>query len=210
MRKSSAKAPAYYPLFLDLRGRRCVVVGGGRVAQRKVKGLLEAQAQVVVVAPEASRALCRWASTGRIRLRQRPYRRADLRGAALVMVATDEAALNARVAQDAEAMGIPVNVADAPGLCTFIVPSVLRRGPLTVAISTSGASPALAATIRRELEGLYPPQLGAYLRRLAALRKELLKGLAARERQGLLKRLGSARALGALRGGQDPFKEVLK
>jgi precorrin-2 dehydrogenase/sirohydrochlorin ferrochelatase len=148
---------AYYPVCLEMAERRCLVVGGGPVAERKVAGLLDAGARLTVVSPAATDRLREWARTHRIRLRPREYAASDLAGHSVVFVATDAGRVNAEVARDARAAGVLINAADDPAHCDFILPAVLRRGELTVAVSTGGASPALARSVRDEL--------GAYLDR---------------------------------------------
>ncbi|HLM77194.1 MAG TPA: bifunctional precorrin-2 dehydrogenase/sirohydrochlorin ferrochelatase [Rubrobacteraceae bacterium] len=140
-----------YPIFLDLEGKRCVVVGGGEVANRKARKLLQARAKVVVVSPEVKPELASMAAE----VRRRPYREGDLEGAFLVFAATDAREVNAVVAREARERGIPINVADKPSEGNFALPSVLRRGQLQVAVSTGGASPALARKIRQELEDAF-------------------------------------------------------
>ena len=163
----------YYPVLLDLAGRRCVMVGGGLVAERRVDGLLAAGAQVVVISPRLTRALDALAAAARISHEPRGYREGDLAGADLVFVATDTGEVNAAVAREARERGLWVNAADDPARCDFILPSVLRRGDLTVAVSSGGRSPALARTIREELE-LYFTDEYALLANLAAeVRDEL-------------------------------------
>jgi siroheme synthase-like protein len=148
---------AYYPVCLDMTDRPCLVVGGGPVAERKVAGLLDAGARVTVVSPSATDRLREWARADRIRLLPREYAAADLAGQAVVFVATDDGGINAGVARDARAGGVLVNAVDDPAHCDFILPAVLSRGGITVAVSTGGASPALARAVRDEL--------GAYLDR---------------------------------------------
>ena len=148
---------AYYPVCLDMTDRPCLVVGGGPVAERKVAGLLDAGARLTVVSPLATDRLREWASADRIRLLPREYAAADLAGQAVVFVATDDGGINAGVARDARAVGVLVNAVDDPAHCDFILPAVLSRGGITVAVSTGGASPALARAVRDEL--------GAYLDR---------------------------------------------
>lgn len=138
----------YYPIFLDLAGKPVLVVGAGKVALRKTKGLLEAGASVTVVAPRAEQEFAHLAVT----LRSRRFRVADMDGAVLVFAATDDRRVNHRVAEAAARRGIPVNVADAPSECAFIVPARITRGNLQIAISTGGESPRLAATLRRKIE----------------------------------------------------------
>lgn len=143
----------YYPVFLNLQDRLCVVVGGGEVAERKVEGLLRVGAWVTLISPGCTAHLQKLGDEGRIRREERPYRAGDLAGAFLVIAATDQREVNQAVAQEAEAQGTLLNVVDVTRLCSFIAPSIIRHGPVTVAISTGGLSPALAKKIRLELEG---------------------------------------------------------
>lgn len=165
---------ALYPVFLELAGRRVVVVGGGRVAERKALALLEAGAALEVVSPTATEALAAAAGGGRLTWHRRPFERGDLAGAALAFAATDARTVNALVAAEARAAGVPCNVADDPGACDFLVPSLVRRGELLVAVSTGGASPAVARRVREELSARFGPEWGAYLGLLSALREALL------------------------------------
>ncbi len=142
----------YYPVLLDLAARRCVMVGGGLVAERRVAGLLAAGAHVIVISPRLTPGLSALADEGRIEHTPRGYRDGDLAGADLAFVATAAAEVNTAVAREAGERGIWINAADDPARCTFILPALVRRGDLTVAVATGGASPALARTIREELE----------------------------------------------------------
>ena len=156
----------FYMACLDLRGRRCVVVGGGSVALEKARGLLECDARVVVVAPEVLAGL----RDEPVSVRLRRYRARDLDGAFLVVVATADEAVSRRVHADAEARGMLCNVADVPELCNFILPSVHRQDPIAVAVSTGGASPALAKRIRDDVASRVGPEHAALAERLRALR----------------------------------------
>ncbi|KAF0184177.1 MAG: precorrin-2 dehydrogenase / sirohydrochlorin ferrochelatase [Nitrospirae bacterium] len=167
----AAKHKSYYPAFLDLSGKKCVVVGGGAVAARKVRSLCAAGAVVTVVSPQLTRDLERLRANGTIQHSAQKYRRGDLRGAFLVIAATSDSAVNERVAKDAAGL---INVADQPGCGNFIVPSSIERGQLTIAVSTLGASPALSRTIRKELEALYPAEVGAYLALIGRLRRKAM------------------------------------
>ncbi len=188
----------YYPAFLRLEGRRCVVVGGGDVAERKVFALLEAGALVTVISPVLTERLSGLKEEGRIEHIGRSYEEGDLEGAAVIIAATGDMGVNRKVSRDAGST--PVNVVDVPELCTFIVPSVVRRGALTVAVSTSGVSPALARSIREELEGLFPDATGPFLDHLRAVRKEVLESdLPPPRRSDLLKRIGGREVLRILR-----------
>jgi len=187
----------YYPVFLNLAGKKALVVGGGRVAERKVLSLLAAGAGITVVSPSLTKRLAKQASEGRITHRARNYRRGDLKGAFLVIAATDDSALNRQVAIDAPAL---VNVVDVPGECNFIAPSVVRRDPLIVAVSTSGASPALSRAIRKELEVLYGPGFSDYLRFVKKIRAKALKEIPdGKKRMKFLKTLASEETLKTIR-----------
>jgi precorrin-2 dehydrogenase/sirohydrochlorin ferrochelatase len=144
--------PSYYPLFLNIRGRKCLVVGGGQVALRKVRALLDAGAVVGVVSPDLCPGLNTLAETGEIAAQKRPFRPGDLEGALITIAATDEDNINLEVAREAGGKGVLVNVVDDPANSDFIVPSCLRRGDVAIAISTAGRSPALARKIRSRLE----------------------------------------------------------
>jgi precorrin-2 dehydrogenase len=151
-RTASTAEMGYYPVLLDLAGRRCVMVGGGIIAGRRVDGLLTAGARVTVISPRLTRTLAARAAEGRIDHEAREYRDGDLDGADLAFVATDAGEVNAAVAREARARGVWINAADDPARCTFILPALVRRGDLTVAVATGGSSPALARAIREELE----------------------------------------------------------
>jgi precorrin-2 dehydrogenase / sirohydrochlorin ferrochelatase len=157
-----------YPLFMDVAGRRCVVVGGGGVASRKARGLLGSGARVTVVAPEVAPEI----ETMGVKVERRPYAPGDLAGAALAFAATDRREVNAAVAREANEGGIPVNVADRPADGDFALPSVLRRGGLQVAVSTGGASPTLARKIRDALEPSFAAEWAGVVEKLRAARDE--------------------------------------
>jgi siroheme synthase-like protein len=181
--------PNYYPMMVDLTGRRCLVVGGGRVAERKVALLLVCGAAVEVVSPVTTLKLTALASAGTIRLAWRAVRPDDLTGAFLIFVATDDPVVNHTVAVQAREAGSLVNVADAPDACTFQVPSAVRRGDLTIAISTGGGSPALAKRLRQRIEATIGPEYEAFLaalRELRALAREA--GLDPAERRTIYRR----------------------
>jgi precorrin-2 dehydrogenase/sirohydrochlorin ferrochelatase len=146
--------PLYYPVFLDLRGRRVVVIGGGAMGEEKVTRLLPYEAQVVVVSPDVTDEVAELADDGTIEWVRRPYRRGDLDGAFIAIVAaTSDDAVNQAVSEEARERNVPLNVADVTELCTWITPSVARRGEVIVATSTGGASPALARRFREILNG---------------------------------------------------------
>jgi siroheme synthase-like protein len=162
-----------FPVMLDLEGRACLVVGGGVVAGRKTAGLLDAAARVTVVSPVLAPAVLDIARDGRLRWWPREYASGDVADFTLVMVATDDEAVNAQVVAEARERSIWVNCADDPARCDFILPSVLRRGPLTVAVSTGGASPTVAHMVREELEAVLPPDYTALTEVVADVRRGL-------------------------------------
>jgi precorrin-2 dehydrogenase/sirohydrochlorin ferrochelatase len=164
----------YYPAYLDLQNRRCLVVGGGQVGTRKVRTLLKCGAEVTVISPEATPQLAELAAQGRIELKQRDYRKGDLDPAFLIISATDDQAINRQVHQDAEAAQRLCNIADQPKLCNFVLPSIINQGDLSIAISTAGKSPAFAKHLRRQLQGQFGPEYGLMLDLMGAIRKRLL------------------------------------
>ena len=168
-----------YPLNIDLTGRRIVVVGGGTVAERKVRGILAADAGpfISMIAPEATAGLRVLAEAGRIVWQCERYAHGMLTGAFLVYAATDAPAVNAAVAAEAEEIGALVNVIDDAARSDFQVPATLRRGDLLPTASTGGGSPALARAIRMELEQFYPPSFEIWMERVAVLRAEMRKAL---------------------------------
>ncbi|MEW6213964.1 MAG: bifunctional precorrin-2 dehydrogenase/sirohydrochlorin ferrochelatase [Nitrospirota bacterium] len=190
----------YYPVFLNLKGKMAFVIGGGKIAERKILTLLKAGADITVISPEVTKRIEKEKLKGRIKHIPRQYRKGDLKNAFLVISATDSQAINKQVSEDATCL---VNVVDAPSLCNFIVPSIIKRGPLTIAVSTSGISPALSKSIRKELEKLYGHEFGDYLKSLEKIRKramkeipnkkkraEFLKGLASKEIIEMLRQKG--------------------
>jgi siroheme synthase-like protein len=145
----------FYIACLKLTGRRCLVIGGGEVGLEKVEGLLACDAAVTLIAPEANAELAQLAAEGSIEWQRREYRDEDLDRAFLAIAATDDTDVNIRVYEDAEARAMLVNVVDVPPLCNFILPAIVRSGPLSIAISTAGASPALAKRMKREIAELF-------------------------------------------------------
>lgn len=183
----------YYPIFLDLSGKRCVVVGGGRVAERKCSTLIRTGARITVISPIITKRLAGYREKGLIRHIPRGYKRCDIKTAFIVIAATDSGEVNEKVAREVLAAGKLLNVVDVPSRCNFIVPSVLRRGLLTIAISTGGASPALAKTIRKELQKLYGREYSGYLDRLRNIRLKVMKEIPdKKEREKFLKGLAAS------------------
>jgi precorrin-2 dehydrogenase/sirohydrochlorin ferrochelatase len=163
----------YYPAILDIAGRTAVVIGAGKVGEGKIEGLLAGGARVRVVSLTATDIVRRWAGEGRIELEERAYRTADLDGAFMVIAATENNATNVRVFEDAEARQMLCNVVDVTHLCNFILPSIVRRGDLAIAVSTGGASPAMARRIRLSLGECYGDEYAVAMELLGSLREEL-------------------------------------
>jgi precorrin-2 dehydrogenase / sirohydrochlorin ferrochelatase len=207
---------SYFPIFVEMKKRRCLVIGGGVVAERKIAGLLEVGAAVTVISPDVTEKIARWSREKLIQFLARRYQAGDLPGYELAFVATSDCEVNAAAFEEGRECGVWVNSADDPAHCDFILPSVLRRGDLTVAVSSGGGSPALARTIREELE-MYLSQEYEQLARLAAearaevhkraldvpfetwrralsgdVRQFLMRGEVARAKSHLLKELGVA------------------
>jgi precorrin-2 dehydrogenase/sirohydrochlorin ferrochelatase len=188
---------AYFPAFLNLKGKKAIVVGGGKVAERKVLSLLKSGAEVTVISPFLTVRLAREKSRENIRHLARRYRKNDLKGAFIVIAATDSPETNQAVGRDAPAL---VNVVDMPAECNFIAPSVVKRGPLTFAISTGGISPAMSKTLRRELEGLYGSRFSDYLGFVKEIRTRAMTQVSDRKkRETLLKGLASEEMIEMLR-----------
>ena len=161
----------YYPVFLSIQDKKCVVVGGGNVAWRKVCSLKEAGAKVTVVSPDFCPELERELGVERIRQK---YDTGILKGAVLVVASTDDGVVNKKVFSDAVESGILVNVVDKPDLCSFIVPASIQRGDLCISISTGGASPALARNIREYLEGQFGEEFNEFTKLLSEMRRKML------------------------------------
>jgi len=164
---------SYYPVFLEVRERRCIVCGGGNVALRKVEALLRAEALVTVIAPEICPELAQMADDKMIAVTQREYREGDLEGAFVVVAATDDRQANRGIATDARKHNCLVNAVDDAGCSDFIVPSSVNRGALTIAISTGGRSPALARKLRTQLETQFGEDFGELVTLLGDVRAEL-------------------------------------
>lgn len=170
----------YYPVFLEMKDRRCVVIGGGAVAERKVEGLVAVGANVTVISPGITDRLNELLKEGAIRHVAREYQSSDRAGYDLVFVATDNAEINAAIFNEARSLRIWVNSADDPDHCDFILPAVIRRGELTVAVSTGGASPAVTRTIREDLDAYFTTDYAQLVQIAAEVRRELKeKSLAA-------------------------------
>jgi precorrin-2 dehydrogenase len=201
---------SYYPVFLDLRGRRALVVGGGPVADQKVARLLRAGAEVTVVAPRAVESLVRLAEGGRLALFTRAYSPDDMRGIDLAIAATNDAGVNRGVSADARRSGVLVNVVDGPEQSSFIAPAILERGALQVAVSTSGASPSFAAFVRDRLAAEIGPEYEAALRVLRSVRERLrAEARPAAERKRVLASLAASGLVERVRAKDRPSVDRL-
>ena len=197
-----------YPIVLNLSGRSALVVGGGEVALRKARALADAGARVRVVAPEFSAG---FAEDGRFECVAARYEKRHIEGALVAVAATDDEAVNRQVAEDARAAGVLVNVVDRPELCDFIVPAQVRRGDLVVAVSTSGAAPALAKRLRERLEKEFGPEYATYLAVLREVREDLKKrNIPADLRRRIFERLASDDLLAAARQGTAALRQAIE
>jgi siroheme synthase-like protein len=168
-----SKPIRYYPIFLNIRGKKCVVVGGGKVGLRKVKMLLDSGANVTVISPNPHPEITKLSKERTIHLVQRDYKAGDLKGAVLAVAATDVKEINRNVAEGARKTRVPVNVADDPEPSDFIIPSSFQRGDLTVAVSTAGVSPALAKKIRVKLEKSFGDEYASLLSLIGEVRSTM-------------------------------------
>jgi siroheme synthase-like protein len=195
---------AYYPVFLDLRGRACIVIGGGTIATGKVEGLLEAGSAVTVIAPTLSPALAALAQAGRVCHLARAYQPGDLAGALLVVGATDDRAANAAAWAEATERHVLFNAVDDVTHCSFIAPSIVRQGDLTVAISTAGKAPALAVRLKERLADELGPEYARFLELAGELRERLAEAVPDFEaRKALWYRLVDSDVLDLLRDGDE-------
>lgn len=195
-----------YPVCLNLTGKRCLVVGGGMVAERKIEGLLPCGGDVLVISPRVSEATRAWVREGRLDWKPRVFRSGDTTGCFIVIAATGKWETDESVAREASRHGALVNVVDDPGLCQFTVPSVLRRGSLCVAVSTNGKSPTLARMVRQQLESVLGEENMSLLEIVAQVRSQLKATVRdPAERRTILERLLSGDLPRLVREG-DPAK----
>jgi siroheme synthase-like protein len=206
---SSRMRPAYYPAMLDLAGRDALLVGGGEVAAQKARPLLDAGVRLRIVAPALTASLRARVEAGDARWEAREVRPGDTAGAAVVVCATDERAVNRTVFEEASAAGIPVNVVDDPELCSFIVPSVVRRGPLQVAISTGGRSPAFAKFMRHTLEEAIGEEYGVLAELAGRMRDRAREAGIGYEERDRIAADALPRLLDLLRAGRAAEAEAL-
>ena len=202
-----------YPIFLNLESKKCLVVGGGEVAERKVKGLLESKADVTVISPDISEYTANLAKENRIIYKKRSYKKGDLKGFFLVIGATDSSEINELISIETKEMGILCNIVDSPHFCNFFVPSVVSSGDLKIAVSTNGKSPALAKKIRKELENIYGGEYALFLDYLGKIREKLLKmkNINDKKRKEIFENIVNSNAIFYLKNGdQEKFKEEIE
>lgn len=198
---------SYYPIMIQLEGMKAVVVGGGVVAQRKIDTLLDYHADVHVISRELTPKLNKYLEEQRIKLSGYEFKDSHLDGAFVVIAATDDPLLNRQVSEKASARGLLINAVDQPTDCNFIVPSILRRGDLLVAVSTSGKSPAFAKKVREELEEQFGDEYGSFLILMGCLREEILeKKLSQEENKRIFHQLVNSRILDVM--AQKDWNEV--
>jgi precorrin-2 dehydrogenase/sirohydrochlorin ferrochelatase len=199
-----------YPIELKLDGRLCLTAGTGAVGERKIAGLLECGARVRAAGPVATPRVEAWAATGEITWVRREFVPEDLADVFLVIAATDNAAVNERIAALAAERGLLVNVADTPALCNFYLPAVMRRGSLNVAVSTGGVSPGLAARLRDKIAAGCGPEYEEYLALLAAYREKAFAHLPREaDRREFMLRLSGDEALDLLGDGADALRSYM-
>lgn len=192
---------SYYPVFIDLQDKDVLVVGGGAVAQRKIETLLEHKARPRIVSRHLTPFLKEMVKEGRVEFLGDDFLKDHLNGAFMVIAATNDARLNKEVSTLAQDRGLLVNAVDQPSDCNFIVPSILKRGDLTIAVSTSGKSPALAKKVRRDLEGQFGEEYGNLLNLMGHLRKEIIGlGFAQSENKRIFKELIDSDILMRIKG----------
>jgi len=197
-----------FPMFLKLEGRRCLVVGAGKVAEGKIASLIESGANVEVVAKHALPTIAQWSDEGRIGIQLRPFSPDDLSGVFLCVVATSLSDLNESIYYEASRRGVLCNVVDVPDLCDFYYPAVVRRGDLQIAVSTNGHSPALAKRLREQLEQQFGPAYAEWVAELGETRKLVMESeLNADDKRELLLSLANRAAVEAAIANAKPVEE---
>ncbi len=201
--------PRYYPINLSLENKKCMVVGAGTVAERKVRRLLECGARVFVVSPAVTHGLKAMADKGKIIYRRKKIHLRDLNGAHLVIAATTDRSVNSAVSSYCHRKNILVNIVDSPGECSFILPSLIRRGDLTISISTNGISPALSKKIRLDIEKRFGAEYAALLRMMKKIRPQARKKIKSmRSRREYFNKIFQPKTLKLLK--QKRFKQCQK
>jgi len=175
LQTSKSSDRSYYPIFLNLKKRLCLIIGGGQVAERKAVILIKCGANVRVIAPSITKRLITLEEKGKLEIIKRDYKKGDLEGAFIVFAATDKKEVNRQIKKDAEEMGIIANVVDDPDFCDFIVPSMVKKGPVTIAISTSGTLPMFARVFKEKIKQVLTEDHIKYVKKIGRLRKIILK-----------------------------------
>jgi len=170
-RKTNVKHYPYYPIYLDIEGRNVTIIGGGNVCARKAETMMNYGARVTIVSPEFTEEIEQWGRDGVLQLRRKTYEDADLEGANIVIASTDDQSVNEQIAADCRRRRIPVNVVDVTPLCEFIVPAIIDKGSVTLAVSTGGKSPALARTLKEDLQRMIGPEYAEVNDALGTLRE---------------------------------------
>jgi len=198
----------YYPVYLDLPGKRCIVVGGGTVAERKVGSLLKGGADVWIVSPDLSGQLKELVDQKKVRYIKERFEEGHLKDAFLVIGATDDPSINSRISREAQRKGILVNIVDLPGDCNFIVPSVVERGNMVISISTGGKSPALSKKIRKELEQRYGEEYDEFIDLMGEIREYIMSEVNdGKQRSLIFQRLVDSKIIYLLKKGRRDLAE---
>lgn len=193
----------YYPIYIDVEDRDVLIIGGGEVCARKAETMLRYGARVTIISIETTDEIRGWAEEGRVALQLKPYEEKDLEGRAIVIASTDDPCVNGRIARDCRRRRIPVNVVDVTHLCEFIVPAIIEKGSVQIAVSTGGKSPALARTLRETLEKTIGPEYSEVNDLLGTLRKGAKKTLPTdRDRKRFFDDIIAQDVLGMLREGR--------
>jgi precorrin-2 dehydrogenase / sirohydrochlorin ferrochelatase len=206
----------FYPVYLNLTNKRVIVIGGGEVAERKVESLLGTGASITVISPDLTSRLDALESEQRIRIKRRAYLAGDCAQAAFVFSATDDENVSKAVFDEATRAGCLVNTADQPALCDFIMPAVLRRGDVAIAVSTGGTSPGLAAQLRNKIAEIIGPEYGRLAQLLARARQEIRRRVPdPEERKALHNRILNSDIIERLRqsdsaGAERRLKEIIE
>jgi siroheme synthase-like protein len=202
----------FYPVYLNLKGKRVVVIGGSEVAERKIESLLDSGASVLVISPEVTARIASLSEQKQIEIRNRRYVQGDCSGAVLIFSATGDPEISRAVYQEATALGVFINTADQPEQCSFIMPAVIRRGNISVAISTNGTSPALAARLRQKVSGVIGPEYARLAELLSRIRPEIRRKVRGEEqRKALHYRIIDSDIISLLKQDDStPAEELLK
>lgn len=203
----------YYPVFLNLKNKKAVVIGGGSVAERKAQTLLSCNADVSIISPKITPRLRRLAKEGKVEYIKKGYEDKDIKDAFIVVAATNDRGINEAIYKTAERCGCLLNIVDKPESSNFIVPSVISRGDLTIAISTGGRSPALSKQIRKELQQIYGREYEIFIKTMGKIRGMLLRSVSSEKaRRRILTKLAKAQSgmIGLLKKGKkmEFYKEI--